>query len=127
MFPARIRFVGVILFAAFFGAAGSTGPSGRLGLSASKPGGLRLWYRQPAAEWKDGLPIGNGVLAGMVLGGVERERVALNHELLWRDEHRNRDIAFARGVGCGRLAHHPFTQRIDDVEMLGQFTKKGRG
>ncbi len=51
-----------------------------------------LWYRKPASEWKEGLPIGNGVLAGMVMGSVERERVALNHEWLWRAKYRNRDI-----------------------------------
>ncbi|NCO34040.1 MAG: hypothetical protein AUJ92_10825 [Armatimonadetes bacterium CG2_30_59_28] len=51
-----------------------------------------LWYRQPAEEWKEGLPIGNGRLAGMVLGGAAEERVALNHEWLWRAAHRNRDV-----------------------------------
>jgi alpha-L-fucosidase 2 len=51
-----------------------------------------MWYRKPASEWKEGLPIGNGVLAGMVMGAVERERVALNHEWLWRANYRNRDV-----------------------------------
>ncbi len=43
-----------------------------------------------------GLPIGNGKLAGMVLGTVPRERIALNHELLWRGEHRGRDVEECR-------------------------------
>jgi len=51
-----------------------------------------VWTDKPACEWKEGLSIGNGVLAGMVLGGTERERVALNHEWLWRGKHRNKDI-----------------------------------
>jgi len=51
----------------------------------------RLWYEEPAGEWKEGLPIGNGVLAGMVLGGVLRDRIALNHEWLWRAKGRFRD------------------------------------
>jgi alpha-L-fucosidase 2 len=38
-----------------------------------------------------GLPIGNGRLAAMILGGIEEERVALNHEWLWRGNHRNRE------------------------------------
>ena len=52
----------------------------------------RMWYRSPASEWKDGLPVGNGVLAAMVLGGTTRERLALNHEWLWRAQGRVRTI-----------------------------------
>jgi len=51
-----------------------------------------MWYQQPATEWKQGLPIGNGVLAAMVIGGVECDRVALNHEWLWRAKGRKRDV-----------------------------------
>lgn len=50
----------------------------------------KLWYKKPAAEWKEGLPIGTGRLAGMILGGVEEERIALNHEWLWLGCNRNR-------------------------------------
>jgi alpha-L-fucosidase 2 len=51
-----------------------------------------LWYRTPAADWKEGLPIGNGTLAGMVMGTFPVERITLNHELLWRGKHRDREI-----------------------------------
>jgi len=51
----------------------------------------RLWYDKPAKEWKEGLPIGNGRLAGMVMGGIKEERIALNHEWLWKGVHRYRD------------------------------------
>jgi len=51
---------------------------------------LTLWYREPATRWLDGLPIGNGVLGAMVMGGAEEERLALNHERLWRGRSRNR-------------------------------------
>jgi len=51
-----------------------------------------VWLRQPAREWKEGFPIGNGCLAAMVLGGARQERLALNHEWLWRAEHRERDV-----------------------------------
>ena len=42
-----------------------------------------LWYRQPASEWVEALPIGNGRLAAMVFGGLERERLQLNEDTLW--------------------------------------------
>ena len=47
-----------------------------------------LWYDKPAGLYTEGLPIGTGRLAAMVFGGVRRERVALNHEWLWRGRHR---------------------------------------
>ncbi|MBI3986919.1 MAG: glycoside hydrolase family 95 protein [Lentisphaerae bacterium] len=50
-----------------------------------------LWYSKPAAEWIEGMPIGNGRLAAMVMGGVKRERLALNHEWLWKGGGRERD------------------------------------
>ncbi|NLE67488.1 MAG: hypothetical protein GX608_08720, partial [Lentisphaerae bacterium] len=48
----------------------------------------RLWYGKPAAEWIEGLPIGNGRVAAMIMGGVKRERLALNHEWLWKADNR---------------------------------------
>jgi alpha-L-fucosidase 2 len=59
-------------------------PAGR-GVSADEadPRPLRLHYRQPADEWTEALPIGNGRLAGMVFGGVPEERIALNEDTFW--------------------------------------------
>ena len=44
---------------------------------------LVLWYRQPAEEWNEALPVGNGRLGAMVFGGVDREHIQLNEETLW--------------------------------------------
>ena len=55
----------------------------------------RLWYREPASDWTEGLPIGNGRLAAMVLGSCPRERIALNHEWLWEGIWRHRDLEAA--------------------------------
>jgi alpha-L-fucosidase 2 len=43
----------------------------------------RLWYREPAAEWTEALPIGNGRLGAMVFGGIGREELQLNESTLW--------------------------------------------
>ncbi|MFA6108439.1 MAG: glycoside hydrolase N-terminal domain-containing protein, partial [Candidatus Latescibacterota bacterium] len=59
----------------------------------------RLWYTSPASEYMAGLPIGTGRLAAMVIGGLP-ERVALNHEWLWRGINRNREPE----PGADRLA-----------------------
>ena len=42
-----------------------------------------IWYRQPATNWDEALPIGNGRLGAMVFGGIARERLQLNEESLW--------------------------------------------
>jgi hypothetical protein len=44
---------------------------------------LTLWYRQPAKEWTEALPVGNGRLGAMVFGGPEHERLQLNENTLW--------------------------------------------
>ena len=31
---------------------------------------LTLWYDEPASEWNEALPIGNGKLGAMVFGGI---------------------------------------------------------
>jgi alpha-L-fucosidase 2 len=52
---------------------------------AQAPAGhdLKLWYTQPAAQWTEALPLGNGRLGAMVFGGVEAERIQLNEDTLW--------------------------------------------
>lgn len=60
--------------------------------------GLKLWFRQPvynvpgdvASSWdrqvvirRGALPVGNGRLGGIVLGGVEYETIYLNEHSLW--------------------------------------------
>jgi len=42
-----------------------------------------LWYRQPAGQWEEALPLGNGRLGAMVFGAVPKERLMLNEESLW--------------------------------------------
>jgi len=47
------------------------------------PKPLTLWYRQPACEWVEALPVGNGRLGAMIFGGVEVERLQLNQDTIW--------------------------------------------
>lgn len=51
----------------------------------------RIWFDSWTEEYIEGLPLGNGRLAAMMLGRPERLRIALNHEWLWRGEYRFRE------------------------------------
>ena len=45
---------------------------------------MKLQYNRPAAVWMtEALPIGNGELGAMFMGGVLRERVQFNEKTLW--------------------------------------------
>jgi len=45
-----------------------------------------IWYRAPAANWNEALPVGNGRLGAMVFGGVRDERLQLNEDSVWAGE-----------------------------------------
>lgn len=44
---------------------------------------LRMWYKEPAKDWVEALPVGNGRLGAMVYGGIQEELIQLNEETLW--------------------------------------------
>jgi alpha-L-fucosidase 2 len=44
---------------------------------------LTLWYTEPAVEWTEALPLGNGRLGAMVFGGIAREQFQLNEDTLY--------------------------------------------
>ena len=44
---------------------------------------LKVWYDQPAVEWTEAIPIGNGYMGAMVFGDVERERIQMNEGTLY--------------------------------------------
>jgi len=66
---------------------------------------FKLWYRQPAQEWTQALPVGNGRLGAMVFGGVSEERIQLNEDTLWAGHPVDRDKA-------GAYRHLPMIRRM---------------
>jgi len=70
-----------------------------------------LWYRQPAVEWLDAMPIGNGMMAAMVFGGAGHERIALNESSFWSGRPHDYDDPNA-------IRYFP---RIRDLVFAGKF------
>jgi alpha-L-fucosidase 2 len=63
----------IILSIVFIGAA----------LASQAQQELKLWYKQPAKQWVEALPIGNGHVGAMVFGRVEEELIQLNESTLY--------------------------------------------
>ena len=56
------------------------------GSAPDAPPDLILWSGQPAEEWVEALPIGNGRLGAMIFGGTSRERIQFNEDSVWQGE-----------------------------------------
>jgi len=50
---------------------------------------MMLWYGEPAADWTEALPLGNGRLGAMVYGGTAHETIQFNEESLWTGQPHN--------------------------------------
>jgi alpha-L-fucosidase 2 len=44
---------------------------------------LKLWYKSPASDWTEALPLGNGRIGAMVFGRIDSELIQLNESSLW--------------------------------------------
>ena len=49
----------------------------------NKNSDLLLWYDEPAEDWNQALPLGNGRLGAMIFGDPAIEHLQLNEETIW--------------------------------------------
>ena len=56
-----------------------------------------LWYKQPAENWDQALPVGSGRIGGMIFGRVNDELIQLNEDSIWSGSfrYRNNSKAYA--------------------------------
>jgi alpha-L-fucosidase 2 len=53
------------------------------GVDHAPSGDYVLWYKQPANQWVEALPVGNGRLGAMDFGGTTDEDLQLNEDTVW--------------------------------------------
>ena len=49
-----------------------------LNVCAQNESHLKLWYEQPAKQWVEALPVGNGRLGAMIYGDPSNEIIQMN-------------------------------------------------
>jgi len=52
-------------------------------MKQKEPGALTFWYTEPAQQWVEALPVGNGRLGAMIYGGVSEEHIQFNEDSVW--------------------------------------------
>lgn len=82
---------------------------------------LKLFYRQPASQWTEALPVGNGRLGGMVFGGVKDERIQLNEETIWYGGPVQRENPDASRY-LGEVRKLMFAGRLEEAEYLARMS-----
>ena len=83
-----------------------------------------LWYRQPAREWNEALPLGNGRLGAMVFGGVDEDRFQLNEDTLWSGKPHDYSVEVASNH-LAEVRHLLFTGRNAEAVRLAGKTMMG--
>lgn len=61
-----------------------------------KSEGQRLVYHQPAHNWWEALPVGNGFIGGMIYGGTDHECIDLNEASFWSGSPHHNDAPRAK-------------------------------
>lgn len=57
-----------------------------------------IWFRQPAKDWTEALPIGNGRMGAMLFGGAAREVLQLNDNTFWAGHPHDYSVAGSTAV-----------------------------
>jgi alpha-L-fucosidase 2 len=77
----------------------------------------KLFFDQPATEWADSLPVGNGRLGACVFGQPGKDRIQLNEESIWDGEMRDRNNPLA-GETVQRMRELLFAGQVAEAEAL---------
>ncbi|MBE6541595.1 MAG: glycoside hydrolase family 95 protein [Ruminococcaceae bacterium] len=89
----------------------------------------KLTMRYPTAwhgdMWREGAPIGNGLIGGMVYGGIYKENILINHAMLWRggNEMELPDVSYIIPEIRRLLDEHKVVEA--DTMLADELRKKG--
>jgi alpha-L-fucosidase 2 len=77
----------------------------------------KLWYEQPAANWEQALPLGNGRLGSMVSGSPDVDHLWMNEDSVWHGGPQHRTNPFARDA-LPEVRELLLQQKVKEAEDL---------
>ncbi len=98
-------------------------------LSAQNDTFLKLWYNQPAKQWVEALPVGNGRLGAMVFGDPQNEVIQLNENTVWAGQPNRNDNPNAKAslAEVRQLIFDGKYKEAQDIINRDFITKKSHG
>ena len=76
-----------------------------------------LWYKAPAANWDEALPVGNGRIGGMIFGRTDDELIQMNEDSIWSGGFRYRNNPKAK-ENLGKIRKLIADGRITEAQKL---------
>ncbi|WP_242204731.1 glycoside hydrolase family 95 protein [Aestuariivivens insulae] len=85
-----------------------------------------LWYGQPAKNWNEALPLGNGKLGVMVFGNPINERIQLNDDSMWPADSKDWDAPEGNKDDLNAIRNLLFEGKNDKADSLfvAKFSRK---
>jgi len=78
---------------------------------------LKMWYKTPAANWGEALPLGNGRMAAMVYGLPLEEKIQLNEGTFWSGSPYN-NVNDSAGFYIDKVHQLQFQKKFKEAELL---------
>ena len=87
-----------------------------------------MWYAQPAEQWEESLPIGNGRIGAMVYGRTDTEHIQLNDDSMWPGK-MEWDNPAGRPEDLKQIRQYLFEGKNDkaDALLIEKFSNKSVG
>lgn len=93
---------------------------------------MKIFYRQPAKNWKECIPIGNGRIGGMIFADPRADRICLNEDSIWSGYPREKQMQNTVDAKKqyldqvrGAVAEEDYgkAEELLEQHLLGEFTE----
>jgi alpha-L-fucosidase 2 len=86
-----------------------------------------LWYRHPAGDWNEALPVGNGRMGAMVFGNPDKERIQLNEDSMWAGELKDVKSSIGTPADLAEVRKLIDENKLEeaDEELVKRFSRGG--